>query len=123
MYATDNELDKSILNADAVAVDPTAPREFPAEIVEPFRDADLLIADAQYTDLEYAKRVGWGHASTTAVVDLALAAKVRQLALFHHDPMQSDADLEQKIATCAQRAKERGGREAIQIFGGVKGLN
>jgi len=122
VYSTDNELDKSVLNADAVARDPAAPRQFPAEIIEPFRDAELLIADAQYTELEYPKRVGWGHPSTAAVVDLALAAGVKQLALFHHDPMQSDSDLEQKVASCAQRAKERGGREATQVFGAREGV-
>lgn len=122
VYSTDNELDQSILNADAVASNPSAPRQFPAEVIEPFRNADLLIADAQYTDVEYPTHVGWGHPSTAAVVDLALAAGVRQLALFHHDPMQSDSDMDQKVAACARRAKDRGGREAIQIFGAREGV-
>jgi phosphoribosyl 1,2-cyclic phosphodiesterase len=122
VYSTDNELDKSILNADAVARDPSATREFPAQIIEPFRNADLLIADAQYTEQEYPAHVGWGHPSTATVVDLALAAGVKQLALFHHDPMQSDDVMEQKIAACSQRAKNRGGREAIQVFGAREGV-
>jgi phosphoribosyl 1,2-cyclic phosphodiesterase len=122
VYSTDNELDKSVLNAEAVAMDPAAPRRFPAEIIEPFRDADLLIADAQYSELEYPKRIGWGHSSTAAVVDIALAAGVKQLALFHHDPMQSDADLDQKIAACARRANERAGRDKLKVFGAREGV-
>jgi phosphoribosyl 1,2-cyclic phosphodiesterase len=38
------------------------------------RDADVLIHDAQYTDEEYPKKVGWGHSPVSHVVDLAVAA-------------------------------------------------
>jgi ribonuclease BN (tRNA processing enzyme) len=49
--------------------------------------------DSQYTEEEYAKRVGWGHSSTQHVVTFALIAKIERLILFHHDPLHSDADL------------------------------
>jgi phosphoribosyl 1,2-cyclic phosphodiesterase len=54
-------------------------------------DADLLIHDAQYTDDEYAKRIGWGHSAVAHAVEFAELAGVRRLALFHHDPAHSDA--------------------------------
>src|SRR3954466_2792738 len=54
------------------------------------RDVDLLIHDAQYTDEEYAGRVGWGHSATEHVVDFARRCGVRRLALFHHDPLHED---------------------------------
>jgi ribonuclease BN (tRNA processing enzyme) len=54
------------------------------------RDVDLLIHDAQYTDEEYAGRVGWGHSATEHVVDFARRCGVRRLALFHHDPLHDD---------------------------------
>ena len=60
-------------------------------------DADLLVGDAQYTDDEYRSRVGWGHSPLSATVELAIAARVSSLALFHHDPMHDDdvvADME-----------------------------
>ncbi len=58
--------------------------------------ADVLIYDAQYTPDEYAGRfgrskVGWGHSTYVAGAELASAAKVGQLVLFHHDPTRSDA--------------------------------
>ena len=30
--------------------------------------ADLLIADGQYTETEYPKKIGWGHARANTVV-------------------------------------------------------
>ena len=37
-----------------------------------------------------AARVGWGHSTWQAAVELARAAGVRRLVLFHHDPRRSD---------------------------------
>jgi len=56
--------------------------------------ADLLLHDSQYTEDEYPGRLGWGHSSVTHTAAFALAAGVRQLAMFHHDPMRSDSELE-----------------------------
>jgi len=55
--------------------------------------ADILIYDSQYTPEEYPTKVGWGHSTWQAGVDLARAAAVPQLVLFHHDPMRTDAEL------------------------------
>lgn len=52
--------------------------------------ADLLIHDAQYTDSEYADRVGWGHSTFSHATRLAARAKVGTLVTFHHDPAHSD---------------------------------
>ena len=57
--------------------------------------ADLLLHDSQYTDEEYAHRLGWGHSSGTQAAAFARAAEVNRLALFHHDPMRSDRALEE----------------------------
>jgi phosphoribosyl 1,2-cyclic phosphodiesterase len=56
--------------------------------------ADLLLHDSQYTDEEYASRLGWGHSSVDQAAAFARAAGVRQLALFHHDPRRSDGELD-----------------------------
>lgn len=52
--------------------------------------ADVLVYDAQYTQEEYAAKVGWGHSTWKAGTDLARAAGVGTLVLYHHDPMRSD---------------------------------
>lgn len=53
--------------------------------------ANVLIYDAQYSPDEYKAKVGWGHSTYVAGADLARAAGVETLVLFHHDPMRSDA--------------------------------
>jgi ribonuclease BN (tRNA processing enzyme) len=58
-------------------------------------NADLLLHDSQFTEAEYPSRLGWGHSTVTHAATFARAADVRQLALFHHDPMRSDRELEE----------------------------
>ena len=80
VYATDTE--------HGAAVDP--------ELRALAEGATLLIYDAQYTVDEYAggggrpARVGWGHSTNVAAAQLARAAGVSALALFHHDPARDD---------------------------------
>jgi phosphoribosyl 1,2-cyclic phosphodiesterase len=81
--------------------------------------ADLLLHDSQYTDEEYLEHLGWGHASIEHAVAFARATGAGTLALFHHDPMRSDRDLEE----LHDRARELAGdgeppliaREGLEI--------
>ena len=64
------------------------------------RGADLLIHDAQYSEAHYRGQrpglpatQGYGHSTPQMACEMALAAGVRQLALFHHDPNYDDATL------------------------------
>jgi len=60
-----------------------------------FTGADLLVHDAQYTRAEYEKgKIGWGHSPIEDAIASARRAGVKQLALFHHDPERSDAQLD-----------------------------
>ena len=52
--------------------------------------ADVLIYDAQYTEEEYQSKVGWGHSTYVAGAEVAKAAGVKRLVLFHRDPMRTD---------------------------------
>lgn len=58
------------------------------------RDADVMIYDATYTDNEYynekSSKVGWGHSTWQEAVKVAKAANVKQLVIFHHDPLHND---------------------------------
>jgi phosphoribosyl 1,2-cyclic phosphodiesterase len=67
------------------------------------KDVDVLVYDAQYTPDEYAgnagtggSKVGWGHSTYTEAAKLATAAKAKRLILFHHDPLQNDAQVREK---------------------------
>lgn len=55
--------------------------------------ADILIYDSQYTPEEYPSKVGWGHSTWKAGAELARAAGVSQLVMFHHDPGRTDEQL------------------------------
>ncbi len=60
-----------------------------------YQDADLLIHDAQYTSKEYySSKIGWGHSSTEQAIESAQKAHAKKLALFHHDPMRTDKELD-----------------------------
>jgi phosphoribosyl 1,2-cyclic phosphodiesterase len=64
---------------------------------------DILIYDATYTEAEYRTRVGWGHSTWEVGVNLADAARVGQLVLFHHDPGHDDATMDAIGAAAAHR--------------------
>jgi ribonuclease BN (tRNA processing enzyme) len=67
------------------------------------RNADLLVHDSQYTDEEYAQRVGWGHSSMTHAIQFAMVADVKRLVGFHHDPDHSDDQLDRLCAQLVQQ--------------------
>ncbi|MEW6500384.1 MAG: MBL fold metallo-hydrolase [Thermodesulfobacteriota bacterium] len=61
-----------------------------------FAGADLLIHDTQYTEAEYrSSKLGWGHSSLEHAVAAARRAGVKRMALFHHDPLRTDDQLDE----------------------------
>jgi phosphoribosyl 1,2-cyclic phosphodiesterase len=63
------------------------------------RGADLLIHDAQYSLEDYVLKQGYGHSTPQMACEVARAAGVKHLALFHHDPAYDDEsvhDLEEQ---------------------------
>ena len=75
--------------------------------------ADLLIHDAQYTEDEYAARVGWGHSTLEHAVRLATQADVAKLAAFHHDPTHDDAHIDAVLAAM--------GQDGLELFAATEG--
>jgi CheY-like chemotaxis protein len=81
--------------------------------------ADLVIHDAQYTAEEYPRRIGWGHSPAESAVDYALAAGVKRLALFHHDPSRDDDAVDRLVEMCRDRVIAAGG--SLDVFGAAEG--
>lgn len=84
------------------------------------QDADLLIHDAAYTHEEYhserASRQGWGHSTPEMAIEVAQAAGIQQVLLFHHDPTHDDATLARMEAQAQARfAGARMAREGMII--------
>ncbi len=70
--------------------------------------ADVLIHDAQYTSAEYGKKAGWGHSPLEYAVEVALAAQVKQLVLFHHDIDRTDDQVRELVWLARYMVAERG---------------
>ncbi|MBN1846965.1 MAG: MBL fold metallo-hydrolase [Deltaproteobacteria bacterium] len=67
------------------------------EAIEQFMfGADLVIYDSQYTQGEYELgKIGWGHSPIEHVCMVADRAKVKRMALFHHEPMRTDEQMKE----------------------------
>jgi phosphoribosyl 1,2-cyclic phosphodiesterase len=65
--------------------------------------ANVLIHDAQYTEQEYAARLGWGHSSLDQALAFAGRAAPERLLLFHHDPGHDDECLRSLEAEAVER--------------------
>lgn len=90
-------------------------RECNLGVVEFCRGADLLVADAQYTDAEYPSKRGWGHSSVSHVLRLARDAGVRRLVLFHHEPEYDDRRLDRIGQRARRQARRLGGRFVLSL--------
>jgi CheY-like chemotaxis protein len=88
-YITDNEL--------YLSNDPRYDLAYVERLANFVRGADLLITDTTYRDHEYPTKVDYGHSCVSEVADLAARAEVKRLHLFHHDPDQSDDDIDLKL--------------------------
>jgi phosphoribosyl 1,2-cyclic phosphodiesterase len=88
-YITDNEL---YLPGDA-----RRDERYIERLAEFVAGADVLITDTTYRDHEYPSKVDWGHSCVSQVAHLAARANVKRLHLFHHDPDQTDDDIDLKV--------------------------
>jgi phosphoribosyl 1,2-cyclic phosphodiesterase len=91
--------------------------------VEFYRNADLLIFDAMYSlGDSVSVKEDWGHSSNVVAVELAQAARVRRLVLFHHEPVYDDRMLEEIFAdTVRFEAISRPGHE-VEVISAYDGL-
>jgi ribonuclease BN (tRNA processing enzyme) len=60
--------------------------------------ADLLVHDCQHTAAELPRLGFLGHSAVEYAAGLAQRAGARQLALFHHDPWRTDAQIDALVA-------------------------
>lgn len=88
-YITDNEL----FPKD----NPYYDDNYEQKLLKFVKGADALIMDSTYREEEYASRITWGHSSVNRVTEVADSAGVDAFYLFHHDPDQTDIDIEDKL--------------------------
>ncbi len=109
-YVTDNELEP-----------PGKPHTSYDEWVEYCRGVDLLIHDAQYTEVDMPGKHGWGHSLIWQVRQLAVDAQVKNLTMFHHDPERTDSQLDEIALESANYFKS--GNSKIGSYIAAEGLS
>ena len=91
--------------------------------VDHFRDADLLVFDAQYSlaDASGPKET-WGHSSNLLGVELAVRAGVKHLCLFHSEPTWGDEALDRFLAETREHLKKFSPASPLRIDLAYDGL-
>jgi phosphoribosyl 1,2-cyclic phosphodiesterase len=112
-YVSDNELGHAEGNG--------APRGWRSRFEAFIRGTRVLVHDATYTSEEYERHRGWGHSTYEEAVDLALAAGVETLVLFHHEPRRGDEELDRQTARCQAMASARGSN--LRVIAAAEGLS
>jgi ribonuclease BN (tRNA processing enzyme)/DNA-binding response OmpR family regulator len=114
VYACDHEPFSRQLSADKIKMGEQDRRH-----ADFLRGADLVIHDAQYTSMEYTKKIGWGHSPAEYAIEICQTAGVKQLALTHHDPMRDDDSLDQIAGE--MRTRLRLAKQALHVFPAAEG--
>jgi phosphoribosyl 1,2-cyclic phosphodiesterase len=86
-------------------------------IIQLAEGADWLVYDSQFIDAEYARFPHWGHSTPQQALEIAEAAGVRELLLFHHDPHRTDTALDEIVGR-TQSIAPRG----LQVRAAYEGL-
>lgn len=98
-YITDNEL--------YFENDPHYSQFETDRLISFIKDASILVIDTTYSDAEYSSKIGWGHSCISRVIDIADKANVKLLCLHHHDPDQTDHDIDVKLEEANSLLKSR----------------
>ncbi len=109
VYATDNE----------ILIEPEMEGYNERNMENLIRNADILVAECQYTEAEYLKKIGWGHSSIDQVVRISRMFGVKNLFTFHHDPMRTDREIDRMIKHASRIARKKlrvyAGRESTSF--------
>jgi phosphoribosyl 1,2-cyclic phosphodiesterase len=73
-------------------------RDISESVLDLCDGVDVLIHDTQYWPGEWSAKRDWGHCTVDYAVSVAVAAGVKRLVLFHHDPSHDDAELDRMLA-------------------------
>lgn len=80
----------------------------PPGVLELCDGVDVLIHDAQHTAAEYELKRHWGHCTIDYAIQVAREAGVRNLVLFHHDPLHGDDDMDRIAGDAAELGARMG---------------
>jgi anti-anti-sigma factor len=88
-----------------------------------YRDADVLIFDAMYSLADtISVKEDWGHSSNVVAVELAQAARVKRLVLFHHEPAYDDRLIEEVLADTVRFEEISRASHKVEVISACDGL-
>jgi len=88
-----------------------------------FRDADLVIFDAQYSLADAISiKEDWGHSSNVVGVELCQLARARHLCMFHHEPTYDDETIASVLAETRRFEEITRGDHAVQVSSAWDGM-
>jgi phosphoribosyl 1,2-cyclic phosphodiesterase len=91
----------------------------PSDVLDLCDGVDLLIHDAQHTPAEFEKKRHWGHCTVDYAVHVAKEAGARSLALFHHDPVHTDDQVDLLVRAARDTAARIGGGDVLAASEGL----
>ncbi len=97
--------------------DPAFARRYTDALTAFAEGVDLLVHDAHFFEHEIRSKEHWGHSTGEDGLLLARTARIRNLALFHHAPEHSDADVD----TLLQNTRDLARLDDIRIFASIEG--
>ena len=82
--------------------------------------ADLVIYDTMFTPEDYRRLPHYGHSRPSDAIEICREAGARQLALFHHAPERSDAEVDAILADAqALVAREKIPLDVVAAYEGM----
>ncbi len=91
--------------------------------VEFFRDADLVIFDAQYSLADaISVKEDWGHSSNVVGVELCQLARARRLCLYHHEPISDDERLAALLAETRRLEEITRSDHRVEVLAAYDGM-
>jgi len=119
-YISDTDLHTHLLLGDGMDAAADAERQqwlqrLERGVCDLAHSADLMICDTFFLPDDY--KPDWGHSRPDDALRLGLAAQARRVALFHHDPHRSDAQLDEVLAYYQQQAAGK-----LELLAAAEGL-
>jgi phosphoribosyl 1,2-cyclic phosphodiesterase len=92
-------------------------------VVAFFREADLVVFDAQYSLADAVSlREDWGHSSNVVGVELCQMARVKHLCMFHHEPLLDDERLASVLRETRRLEEITRGEHQVRVSTAYDGM-
>lgn len=103
------------------AADKEKLRAMRSEVVRLCEGADLVVYDTMFTAEDYRQLPHYGHSRPSDAIEICRDAGVKTLALYHHAPERSDAEVDAMLA----EARRVSGAEArdLKVVAAYEGLD